>query len=111
MRRSLIVLCLILPALAQTPKLPDAAKQKVLADYRLVVIKQTTLDTLRNNLCAANKDCLEAAKQVNAANDALAKTVKEEIKAAALPEGTLLNIDSDKGEVTATLPEKKAEKK
>lgn len=97
---------------ADAPKFSELSKFRLLSSYKDAVI--------------ANQQLAQAQAAVQASQDQLNRNVaafhaleKEEVKAAGFPEGTTVNVDIQKGEVTAVLPraeekkpaEKPAEKK
>jgi hypothetical protein len=107
----IVAVLLLLAATIPPPTLSDAVKQKILAAYRLVQIRQTDLDTKRNNLCAVDKACMEAATKLNAATEELRLDAEQAGKDAGLPKDVTFTVDSDKGEVKINEPAKTEVKK
>lgn len=92
---------------ADAPKFSEMSKLKLLSSYKDAVIA--------NQQLAGSQAAVQAAQtQLNQSVAAFHALEKEEVKAGGFPEGTTVNVDIQKQEVTAVLPkaeEKPAEKK
>lgn len=112
MKNLVAVLMLVVAAGAQSPKVPDTHRYKMLNTYQKAnAVLSEINNTIKPQLCAADKACMAKADEFA---KLLAQLKAEEIEAAkamGLPETTQFDIQPATDAVTAHVEEKKTELK